>query len=419
MISTSPRLTRCLTLALLASALSMPARAAILDWEGEWGSWSKTQKKQYVGGSVTIFACEEGPGAPGKCGIRFDSETERTRCSFEAEKGAELKESSRTAALAQLVDYAGAPKRCELALTRTGGQNGGELHATLSGPDCGEFCTQGVSFPERFPFRGRPIYPLGATRDCFADDRPSRRAWCLESSIQQADRALASMAQEVSALTYEPVLDRLEAQRETLLAACSGAPYPAGCLEDAYRKAGAEWAKARSDAQAIHDRREAKLAAPGDPAQAKRWVEKLSGVYKERFQSQLVDGTPYPAENILEIVPVGADRFYFRVHLDFYNGHVCERHGVARFSAAGTFVYRPHPPDPNDGAFCELQLAADDREIRLLDPESSCKAFCGMRGNLNGATFPRSARRPIRYLERLKRSTEYRTSIEESAAGAP
>jgi hypothetical protein len=63
----------------------------------------------------------------------------------------------------------------------------------------------------------------------------------------------------------------------------------------------------------------------------------------------------------------------------------------------------------------EAAQATDDREVRLLDPDNSCQAYCGARGHVDGAAFPRSARRPIRYLDRLKRSTEYRESI----AGSP
>jgi hypothetical protein len=51
-----------------------------------------------------------------------------------------------------------------------------------------------VSFPERLPLQSVAPYPEGATRACFADPRPSRRAWCLDPSLQEADRGLASAA---------------------------------------------------------------------------------------------------------------------------------------------------------------------------------------------------------------------------------
>ncbi|HTQ79776.1 MAG TPA: hypothetical protein VMM92_07255, partial [Thermoanaerobaculia bacterium] len=277
------------------------------------------------------------------------------------------------------------------------------------------FCSYGASFPERLPLRSTTLYPAFATHECFADDRPSRRVWCRDTALQQADEELGSTAQAIESLIHDPqAFARLGAERESMLAACAPVPDPAACLHAAYAKTELAWAAARRAAQATRDQEEAKIAAPGDPARAKRWLQALPGVYKTHFTNGLVDGSAFRSEDILELVPVSADSLYFRVHLEFYNAHTCDLYGIARFSGAGTFVYRdPRPPLPNNSA-CRLQFAADDREIRIVDSDRSCQAYCGMRGSFVGAAFPRQARRPIRYLDRLKKSTEYQESIAEA-----
>jgi hypothetical protein len=54
-----------------------------------------------------------------------------------------------------------------------------------------------------------------------------------------------------------------------------------------------------------------------------------------------------------------------------------------------------------------------DKEVRFDDADQTCKASCGARGSFDGEAFLRSARREIRYLERLKASREYREALGE------
>src|SRR5258707_8606667 len=47
-------------------------------------------------------------------------------------------------------------------------------------------------------------------------------------------------------------------------------------------------------------------------------IKKIEGVYKTRFANSTVHDEHFTSENILEIVPYGGDKIYFRVHLEFY-----------------------------------------------------------------------------------------------------
>lgn len=155
-------------------------------------------------------------------------------------------------------------------------------------------------------------------------------------------------------------------------------------------------------------------ATPVSPAvQA---MERIAGVYKHRFMSAFIvpgkdETESYQAEDIVEIVPYDRDHVYVRVHLDFFNGHTCGIYGMARFED-GMFVYRdPEPPAAGD-APCVLKIGEKNGKLTLTDRASSdagrtCEAYCGARGSLN-YDIGMDKRRPIRYLERLKGSRQYK-----------
>ena len=155
-------------------------------------------------------------------------------------------------------------------------------------------------------------------------------------------------------------------------------------------------------------------ATPATPA--RQAMERLAGVYKHRFTSGLIipgseETESYQAENIIEIVPYDREHVYVRVHLDFFNGHSCGIYGMARFEN-GMFVYRDPEPPIIGGPPCVLkvgevagQLTLTDRPV--ADSGRTCEAYCGVRGSLN-YEIGMDQRRPIRYLERLKASRQYR-----------
>jgi len=158
-------------------------------------------------------------------------------------------------------------------------------------------------------------------------------------------------------------------------------------------------------------------AAPGLPAE-------LAGVYKHRFANSDVQGDHFTSEDILEIVPVSADTAYVRLHLNFYNGHVCDISGVAR-QAGESLVY--DGPADVDGKPCQLTLASRGDGIHIFERENgACRnQTCGERGGYGYKAdgppdFTPAQRRPIRYLPRLVASAEYKAALAEysSHAGA-
>lgn len=150
----------------------------------------------------------------------------------------------------------------------------------------------------------------------------------------------------------------------------------------------------------------------------------IAGVYKTRFKNALVGGETYVSENILEVVPYRNNAAYFRLHLDFYNGHECSISGIAQ-ATADTLIYRG--PDDVDGHPCVLSLRRARDGIHISEGENgACRnQTCGARGGYGFkpdgvADFPLASRRSIRYLPRLLASSQYDDAVKEFAAkGAP
>ncbi len=94
----------------------------------------------------------------------------------------------------------------------------------------------------------------------------------------------------------------------------------------------------------------------------------MAGVYKTKFKNGLVGGESYVSENILEIVPVRGRAVYFRIHLEFYNGHECAISGIAEASV-DTLIYRG--PDDVDNHPCVLSLRRTRDGVHI----STCRAF--------------------------------------------
>lgn len=146
----------------------------------------------------------------------------------------------------------------------------------------------------------------------------------------------------------------------------------------------------------------------------------MAGVYKTKFKNALVGGETYVSENVLEIVPVRGRAAYFRIHLEFYNGHECAISGIAE-AGVDTLVYLG--PDDVDNHPCVLSLRRARDGVHLYEGENgACRAqTCGARGGYGfkpdgAADFPLTSRRTIRYLPRLMASDEYVKAVKEFAA---
>ncbi|HEY1606469.1 MAG TPA: hypothetical protein VGF77_12825 [Allosphingosinicella sp.] len=136
---------------------------------------------------------------------------------------------------------------------------------------------------------------------------------------------------------------------------------------------------------------------------------RIAGRYGHHFRNGLVDGSHYWSDDVLEIVRLDPRRAYVRAELQYYNGHQCSISGIAHAEGGG-LVYRER--EPNADGHCVLRIGETKAGVRLVD-DHSCQDHCGARGSLNGIDFDRRSRRPIAYMDRLKRSSDYRDALAE------
>lgn len=171
------------------------------------------------------------------------------------------------------------------------------------------------------------------------------------------------------------------------------------------------------------------------PSQAQQTAEGWAGVYRFNHEIGMAhDDKPARVENILEVVPLGADKLYVRIDLWAHNAHRCKFYGVTNLGG-NTLTYRgkeeryfiesqpnPAPPpatiDKYETGRCELSLtrrAVDGKEVIMLsDPGHRCHKRCGANAYFDEASWDVKSRRAIRYLDRLKASPEYQEAIAEN-----
>jgi hypothetical protein len=150
---------------------------------------------------------------------------------------------------------------------------------------------------------------------------------------------------------------------------------------------------------------------------AARTIAGLEGVYKRKFMNSYVHSTGdemYESEDIIEIVRYDDKRVYFRVDLAFINAHSCSISGIAPYEK-GKIVYSE--PAREGEKKCTFTLRPTKDAIRFTDmvsdQSSSCHfSHCSMRGSLTSGSVPKKSRRPIRYMDRLKKSIEYEQALE-------
>jgi hypothetical protein len=141
-------------------------------------------------------------------------------------------------------------------------------------------------------------------------------------------------------------------------------------------------------------------------------IDSLAGVYKTQFKNGNIDGNKYDSEDILEIVKVSPTAAYVRTHLEFFNGHVCNIWGVANAEDAA-LVYRAREKNVQ-GNLCVLSVRLVRGRVTLEDKEGHCAiGTCGNRGMYNSTTFDLKRKRPIRYLDVLTKSDQYKDAVDE------
>ncbi len=404
---------RAMVLVLFSWSSVLAAAPSPQPWQGEWGAWDADTQGRQRGASVSIFDCD----AAG-CRVRLDVDDGTSRCESTGDEGLALAFQSAVGATAALRGGDGAAHDCTLVLELRGEGDGRVVQGHLQGTGCGYFCTEErVAQPGAMPLRSARPFPAGWTRDCFADRRAARLAWCTDADLQRLDRELDAAADEIATLSREEAAhDRRSAEREAMLAECEPAADRVACLRQRLTAARETWAKATAAAREERRGADAALAKAGDPGRAGEIIAATDGVYKARFANELVSGEKFQSENILELVRVADDAMYFRTHLEFYNGHICDLWGKATYRSTGMFVFE-EPPVAGDEGTCRLEIEVAKDEIRLIDLDGKCReAHCGARGSFSGTAFPRTARRTIRYLDKLKASQEFKDAMAVPAA---
>ena len=141
------------------------------------------------------------------------------------------------------------------------------------------------------------------------------------------------------------------------------------------------------------------------------------GVYKHRFDNGFVSGDSFRSENILEVAAYKPDADYVRLHLEFYNGHMCDIWGVAKITPSA-LVY--HGPKDTTGAPCVLTLQEGADGVHVFEgQDGACRnETCGSRGGYGysptgTADFKPSERTVIRYMPLLLASREYKAAVAE------
>ncbi|HEY1043684.1 MAG TPA: hypothetical protein VGE60_07475, partial [Telluria sp.] len=103
----------------------------------------------------------------------------------------------------------------------------------------------------------------------------------------------------------------------------------------------------------------------------------------------------------------------------FHDGSVCGIAGIAG-REGGAFVYRDPEPAFGGGSQCTLTIRTVGDQLMLTDrvgTERTCTvSHCGVNGSLSDFMIPRSKRRPIPYLDRLKSSRQYLQAIKDLQA---
>jgi hypothetical protein len=131
--------------------------------------------------------------------------------------------------------------------------------------------------------------------------------------------------------------------------------------------------------------------------------DSIEGVYKENGGTRPREDSNI--ENILEIVKYSDHGYYFRLHSELATtGCICDLWGIAQ-KRGKSFVWTGKE---HDG--CHLSLTPTRESILLKREMGPCCDHC------SGPVIPdfrRTHRRPIRYLDKLRNSRQFKEAVSE------
>ena len=279
--------------------------------------------------------------------------------------------------------------------------DGSSLKFSAFSQPCMNYCTGKAPYEgemKRFSEK-----PLAENKACLTQKAPGWTTWCQDEYFQKQDADLIAIAAEAETAGHQPLKDDDASFPQSAILACDNAVDAGRCLREKYdaRKKSLLAMKARVDEE--EKKIIEALKTPGDDSEANKLIARLEGVYKTQFNNEDVSGEKYRSEDVLEIVRVAKNAIYFKVHVDFSNGHSCGLFGKAIYSEIGQLAFKVNE--------CSGTIGIDGDDIRLDDRGGTCKAYCGARGSISDTHFPLSKKRVIRYMKSLKDSKDYKDAI--------
>lgn len=346
-------------------------------WAGAWGTFQRMPQSgkmaaYFEGQGLSVADCDEQ-----RCTVSFLVQEHTGH----AEARGDLLIENATEAVARL----GVPEKCTLALEKSGGAQPA-ITVTARTGDCSYFATPGASFAHRYPLRARtPFSSELFLPECFVGDSRAQMALCTSPVLAQQEHDWIGLLWSVSDLGA-PGLD-MKTERAKLLQSCDGAADARACMAEAFRRSTDEL-HARAAAW------KATVTEPGDAAQAERAIAAIAGTYRRSFANGDVQGDKFTATDTLEIRRAGDDAIHYDVYLEFFNGHECNRTGVAKYRRNGAFVEQTKVETPAAGSkLCAFEIIPAADGVQLRDVTGMCKMeSCALRGGFNGAVFKFSER---------------------------
>jgi uncharacterized protein len=364
------KLAASVTAALLAAAsVLVAAQSSAPTWAGEWGAFSAippSAADKYQGRSLSITDCT-GP----QCKTSLLVETQS---GDHCEAAGNLQIKSASEAVIHLTDLD--EEKCSLTFER---KNTGAPGITVKSNtgDCSYYCTPGAAFTGNYPLHSTSRFFGDSIDACYAPAGPSQSALCTSQTLSSLHIQWRKLVWEVSDLG-KPPLDQF-AEQKKILAQCDTAAQPSTCLTNAFHQS----------MQQLDERKaewHTKVTEAGNPQEAQQKIAAIAGHYRHSFKNGDVEGDTYTSTDTLRITKNSDDSIRYALALSFYNGHECNRSGVAHYKAGGMFV--DQTLDDTTEKACFFEIIPTAKGVQLGDPTGACRETdCGARGGYINESF--------------------------------
>ncbi|WP_058187444.1 hypothetical protein [Terracidiphilus gabretensis] len=266
-------------------------------------------------------------------------------------------------------------EKCTLTLKKTSASVS-EINVSLRSGDCSYFETPGASFEHSYALRSKATFWGDDIPRCFVGDSRAAEALCASKTLSEQEHTWGALVWEVADLG-EPRLDK-SVEEQKILKSCDAASDIGACI-------GTTFSQSTANLLARKNAWIASVTEPGDSEEAKRAIDAIQGSYEHTFQNGDVSGDKYQSTDTLDIRRISDTSIHFDVHLEFYNGHECNREGTAIYRRAGLFAEQEKG---DEGKLCVFEIIPSSKGVQLGDPTGACRLTdCGVRGGYNNAAF--------------------------------